>query len=175
MKDHLLFGFQVKTSKISFAWKLRNSRVAISLVFAWLASFLGENWPLDVKTTAASLLLFTLIVGFQLRPGSDPSDEKRSLPHIAALGLSTLATVLTVGLNRNGVFRDLVTDPNSNWKAGTWSALVLYQLFLAISLRLDGNGSLTRLRHVKVPLTEDLQNEEKATAPGGREAEMYDS
>ena len=171
IKDHLLFGFRVEKFKISFAWKLRNSRVAISLTLAWLASFLGENWPLEGNTTAASLLLFTLIVGFQ---GKDPSDDKRSLPHIAALGFSTLMTVLAVGLNRKGVFRDFVTDPNSDWKTGTWSALVFYQLFLAVSLRLDGNGSLTRLRHVKVPLTEDLQNEEKATAPERREAEICD-
>ena len=175
IKDHLLFGFHVKTSKISFAWKLRNSRVAISLMLAWLASFLGENWPLEGNTTAASLLLFTLIVGFRLQPGNNPSDDKRSLPHIAALGFSTLTTVLAVGLNRSGVLGDLVTDPNSDWKAGTWSALVFYQLFLAVSLRLDGDGSLTRLRHIKVPLTEDLQKEEKATAPGRREAEIYDS
>ena len=175
IKDHLLFGFHVKTSQISFAWKLRNSRVAISFMFAWLASFLGESWPLEGNTTAVSLLLFTLIVGFQLQPGNDPSYDKRSLPHIAALGFSTLTTLLAVGLNRNGVLRDLVTDPNSDWKAGTWSALVFYQLFLAISLRLDKNGSLTRLRHVEVPLTEDLQNEEKATAPGRREAQIYDS
>ena len=171
MKDHLLFGFCVEKFKISFAWKLRNSRVAISLTLAWLASFLGENWPLEGNTTAASLLLFTLIVGFQ---GKDPSDDKRSLPHIAALGFSTLMTVLAVGLNRKGVFRDFVTDPNSDWKTGTWSALVFYQLFLAVSLRLDGNGSLTRPCHVKVPLTEDLQNEEKATAPERREAEICD-
>ena len=175
IKDHLLFGFHVKTSKTSFAWKLRNSRVAISLMLAWLASFLGEKWPIEGNTTAASLLLFTLIVGFQLRPGNDPSDEKRSLPHIAALGFSTLTTVLAVGLNRNGVLNDLVPDPNSDWKVGTWSALVFYQLFLAISLRLDSKGWPTRLRHVKVPLAEDLQNEEKATSPGRREAEMYDS
>ena len=175
IKDHLLFRFCVKTPKISFVWELRNSYVAISFLFAWLVSLLGENWPLERDTTAASLLLFTLTVGFQLRPGIDPWDDKRSLPHILALCLSTLTTFLAVGLNRHGYLHDIVADPNSDWKVGTWSALIFYQLFLALGLRLGEKGSLTRLHHVQVPLIEDLQNEEKATAPGGREAETYDS
>ena len=150
MKDHLLFGFHVKTSEISFAWKLRNSRVSISLMFAWLASFLGEKWPIEGKTTAAGLLLFTLIVGFQLRPGSDPSDEKRSLLHIVALGFSTLTTILAVGLNRHGLLHDIVAEPNSDWKAGTWCAFISYR-FVA-----SWHEMVTRRRQVKVPLTEDL-------------------
>ena len=162
IEDHLLFGFRVETSKISFAWKLRNSRVAISLICSWLASFLGEEWPIEGNITAASLLLFTLIVGFQLHPESDPWDDKRSLPHIAALGISTLTTILAVGLNHHGFLHDIVADPNSDWKAGTWCALVVYHFVIA------WHGFLTRRRHVKVPLTEDLQNEEKATAPGMR-------
>ena len=173
MKDHLLFGFRVETSKVSFVWKLRNSRVAISLLLSCLASYLGESWPLEGNTTAASLLLFSLIVGFQLQSGSDPSDDKISLPHIVALGLSTLTTILAICLNRHGVLHNIVADPNSDWKASTWSALVFYQLFLAISLRLDGKGSLTRLRHVKAPLTGELHNGDKATAPGRREPEIY--
>ena len=175
IKDHLLFRFRLKTPKISFVWKLRNSHVAISFIFAWLVSFLGDNWPLEGNTTAASLLLFTLTVGFQLQPGSDPSDDKRSLPHVLALVLSTLTTILAIGLNRHGYLHDIVADPNSDWKVGTWSALVFYQLFLALGLRLGEKGSLIRLRHIKVPLTEDLQNEEKATTLGRREAESYDS
>lgn len=159
MKDHLLVGVRVETSKVKFVWKLRNSRVAISLSFACLASFLGESWPLEGNTTAASLLLFSLIVGFQLQSGSDPSDDKISLPHVVALGLSTLTTILAVGLNRHGVLHDIVADPNGDWKVGTWSALVFYQLFVAITLRLDGKSSLTTLRHVKMPLTEDLEIE----------------
>ena len=153
IKDHLLFGFRVETSKVNFVWKLRNSRVAISLIFACLASSLGESWPIEGNTTAASLLLFSLIVGFQLQSGNDPSDDKISLPHIVSLGLSTLTTILAIGLNRHGVLHDIVADPNIDWKAGTWTALIFYQLFLAISMWLERKDSFTRLRHVKVPIT----------------------
>ena len=126
IKDHVLFDFRVKTSRMSFAWQLRNSCVTCFLQLAWLASCLSENWPLEDNTTVASLLLFTLIVGFRIHHGSDPSDEKRSLPHIAALGFSALTTVLAVGLNRHGLLNDIVQDPNSDWKAGTWCAMVFY-------------------------------------------------
>ena len=169
IKDHLLFGFRVKTSRMSFAWQLRNSCVNCFLSLAWLASLVGENWPLEDNTTVASLVLFTLIVGFQIHPGSDASDEKRSLPHIAALGFSALTTILAVGLNRRGLLGDIVQDPNSDWKAGTWCALVFYHFVVT------WHGRLTRWRHVMVPLTEDLQNKEKVTAAGRREAEVYDS
>ena len=160
-RDHLLFGFRVKTFKIDLEWKLRNSRVAIFLLFACLVSFLGESWPLEGNTTVASLLFFILIVGFQIFPGRNPSDEKRSLPHIAALTFATLTTILAVSLNRHGLLRDLVPDPNSDWKAGIWSALVFYN-FVVIS-----HGFLTRRLHVELPLAEDMQDEEKATAPEG--------
>ena len=128
-KDHLLFGLHVNISQFKFAWQLRNSRVAVTLVLMMLASFLGDNWPLDMKTTIASLLLFVLIVGFQVHPSCDDLDEQTSLPHIAALGFSTLTTILAVGLNRYGILHALLSEPNSDWKAGSWSALVFYQLF----------------------------------------------
>ena len=174
-KDLLLFGLHVKTSRINFAWQLRNSRVAISLVFAMLASWMGESWPLELNTTVAGLLLFVLIVGFQLQPGSDNLNEKRSLPHIGALGVSALITVLTVGLNRHGMLDGLVSDPKSGWKAGTWSALIFYQLFSSVSLRLEGRGWFTKRNHAEITPTDGLQGHEKATAQEGEKQKVLDA
>ena len=170
-EDHLLFGFRVKTSKVNFAWQLRNSRIAISLVSAMLASFLGEKWPVEGNTTAVSLMLLTLIIGFQVQPRWDEVDEKRSLPHVAALGLTTLMTILIVALNRYGLLQTLLSDPNSDWKAGTWSAMVFYQLFLAITLRFEGKGCFKNMNHVVESLEGNLQDEEKGMAQAG-EAQM---
>lgn len=163
-KDHLLFDFHVKTSRIDFKWQLRNSRVAISHIFAMLASCLGESWPLTMSTTVAGLFLFTIVVGFQLQPICDHLGEKRSLPHVAALGFSTLMATLAVGLNRHGVLHAFVSDPKGDWKAGTLSALVSYQLFLAISQRSAGRWWFIRLNHVAEPPGEGLHDEGKAEA-----------
>ena len=143
-KDPLLFGFHVKTPTIDFAWQLRDSRVSLSLVFIMIAATLGESWPLDMNTTVASLLLFALIIGFQLRPICDDLDEKRCLPHIAALALSTLMTILAAVLTRHGVLEDYMLDSKSVWQAGTWSAMVFYRLFVGMGLWLEGKGWLTR-------------------------------
>ena len=166
-KDHLLFSFHVKTSQINFAWQLRNSRVAIALVFTMLASCVGASWPLDMNTTVAGLLLFALIVSFQLQPRSDNLDEKISLPHVAGLFISVLMTVLAVGLNRHGVLYDRVSDPKIDWKVGSWSALVFYQLFMTASLRLQEMGWFTRRSNVEAPPTGAHQDEEKAMAQKG--------
>ena len=160
-KDHLLFGFHFNTSQINFAWQLRNSRVAIFLVFAMLASCLGESWPLEMNTTVASLVLMALIVGFQIHPTCDDMGEKRSLPHVAGLGFSTLMATVAIGLNRHGVLYAFVSDPKSDWKAGTWSALVFYQLFVAICLWLEARGSFPRMNHVEEPQKMARQDEEK--------------
>ena len=138
-RDPLLFGFHVKSSRIDFAWQLRDSRVSISLIFIMLAASLGQSWPLDMNTTVASLLLFAFIVGFQLRPVCDRLDEKRSLPHVAALALSALMTILAVDINRHGVL-----DSKSVWQAGTWSAVIFYRLFVFMGLWLEGKGWFTR-------------------------------
>lgn len=143
-KDPLIFGFHVKTPTIDFAWQLRDSRVSISLVFMMLAASLGKSWPLDMNTTVAGLLLFALIIGFQLRPICDDMDKKRSLPHIAALALSALMAILAVVLHRHGVLEDYMLDSKSVWQAGTWSAMVFYRLFVGIGLGLEGKGWLTR-------------------------------
>ena len=143
-KDPLLFGFHVKTPTIDFAWQLRDSRVSLSLLFMMLAASLGKNWPLDMNTTAAGLLFFALIIGFQIRPVCDDMDEKRSLPHIAALVLSALIAILAVVLHRYGLLEDYVVDSKSIWQAGTWSAMVFYRLFVGMGLWLEGNGWLTR-------------------------------
>lgn len=161
-KDHLLFGFHVKTSQINFGWQLRNSHVGISLLFAVLASWLGDNWPLDMNTTDAGLLLFLLIVGFQLRPGCDNLDEKRSLYHVAAVGFSALMTILAVGLNRRDILTDLVFDPMSDRKAATSSAMVFHSLSVAVGLRLEGRGLFTRRNHAAEPPLGGLQDDKKA-------------
>lgn len=166
-KDPLLFGFHVKTSRINFGWQLRNSRFAISLLFTMLAYWFGYSWPLEINTTVAGLLLFVLIASFQLRPGCDDLNEKISLHHLAALGFSALMTILAVGLNRHGVLDDLVSDPNSDWKAGTWSAVVFYQLPLAPGLLLERYGWFPRRNHFEEPPAEGLQDEEKAAAKEG--------
>lgn len=163
-KDHLLFDFQIKTSQTNLEWQLRNSRVSISYVIAMLASCLGESWPLTMKTTVAGLFLFTLMVGFQLQPNCVHKGAKRSLPHVAALGFSTLMATLAVGLNRHGVLHAFVSDPKGDWKAGTWSALVSSQFFLTISQRSTGRWWFTRLNNVAEPLGEGLQDEDKAAA-----------
>ena len=163
-KDHLLFDFHVKTSQIDFKWQLRNSRVAISHIFAMLASCLGESWPLTMNTTVAGLFLFTLVVGFQLQPICEHLGEKRSLPHVAALGFSALMATLAVGLNRHGVLHAFVSDPKGDWKAGTWSALLFYQLLLAISQRSAGRWWFIRLDHEVEPPGEGLHDEGKAEA-----------
>ncbi len=163
-KDHLLFGFRVEASQINFAWQLRNSSVATCLMFAMIASCLGESWLLEMNTTVAGLLLFALIIGFQLRPTCEYLDgDKRSLHHVAALGFSALMTILAISLSRHGVLNALVSDPKRDWKAGTWSALVFYQLFLVISLRLEGRGWCTKLNHVEEPPTGGLQDRGEAT------------
>lgn len=110
--------------------------------FTKLASCVGASWPLDMNTTVTGLLLFALIVSFQLRPRSNNLDEKTSLFYVAALGFSALMTILAVGLNRHGVLYDRVSDPKIDWKVGSWSALVFYQLLVTASLRLQETGCL---------------------------------
>ena len=163
-EDHLLFGFYVKSSQINLAWQLRNSRVAIFLLFVMLASCMDDNWPLEMNATVAGTLLFALIVGFRLQPRRDNSDEERSSAHVAALGFSAFMAILAIGLSRHGVLNGIVSDPKSHWKAGSWSALVSHQLFLSISLRLEGRGSFTRLMHRGETLTSGLLDEEEVTA-----------
>ena len=165
-KDHLLFGFHVKTSRITMAWQLRYSRVTISLAFLMLASFLDEDWPLEMNTTIAGLLLFALIVGFQLRPRREIFEEKRSLPHVAALLCSAVMTGLAVTLNRHGLLVDFVSDPRSDWKVGTWSALVPHQLFVFAILRLRGKAWFTKRDHQERPPAPAPQIEEKPTMQG---------
>ena len=172
-KDHLLFAFHVKFVRFNIAWQLRNSRVAISLVFAMLASSLGESWPLEMNTTIAGLLLFVFIVGFQLQPGCDKLDEKRSLPHLVSLVFTTLITILAIGLSHHGLLHALVSDPRRDLKAGTWAALVFYQSSLAVSLRLEGKGWFTRATRVKEPGA--LQDEQKSTAQGGEKSICSDA
>ena len=170
-EDHLLFGFHVKKSRINFVWQLRSSRVAISLVLLMLASCLGESWPLEMNTTVAGLLLFAFIIGFQLQTRCGNIGEKRSSPHVAALGLSILIAILAVVLNRHNVFRGLVSDPKSNWKAGTGSVLIFYQLFVTVSLRLQDRRWFARLDHLEEQPTGDLQDE-KATAHHGEKQSL---
>ena len=174
-EDYLLFDFHVRMSSFKLAWKLRNSRVAISLVFAMLASYLGESWPLDMNITAAGLLLFVLVVGFQLQTGCDNLDERRSLPHIASLAFSILVTILAIGLSRHGLLYGLVSDPKRDWKSGSWAALVCYQGFLAASLRMEGKGWFAREDRVKEPSTGGNQDEKKATAQEGEESKISDA
>ena len=170
-QDHLLFGFHVKVSCINFVWQLRSSRVAISLVFLMLASCLGESWPLEMNTTVAGLLLFAFIVGFQLQTRGGHIGEKRSSPHVAAFGLSILIAILAVGLNRHSVFDGLVSNPKSDWKAGTGSVLIFYQLFVTVSLRLQDRRWFARPDHIEEPPTGDLQDE-KATAHHGKKQSL---
>ena len=174
-KDHLLFGFHVKTSRITMAWQLRYSRVAISLCFLMLASFLGESWPLEMNTTIAELLLFVLIVGFRLQPRSELLEEKRSLPHVAALLFSAVLTSLAVILNRHGLLADFVSDPRGDWKVGTWSALVSHQGFVAVVIRLRGMAWFRRRDHEEEPPAPALQNEEKSTTQGQGEKQILET
>lgn len=168
-KDHLLFDIHIKMSRINFAWQLRNSRVAISAVFTTLASWMGESWPLDMNTTVAGLLLFVLIVGFQIRPRCESLDEKRSLHHVAALGISAIMTILAIGLNRYGSLNVSVSDPKSDWKAGTWTALVSYKLIVAVSLVLERNTWFTRRSHIERPRTTGFLQDEEVAAQEGEE------
>ena len=175
-KDHLLFSlhFHLKTPQINLLWQLRNSRVTICLVLIVLASFTGQNWPLKMNTTIASLLLFTLIVGFQLHPG--PTDnqlnvnesESKSLPHIFALAFAAVMTIVGISLNRHFVFFDpsTVTDSKSDWKVGSACALISYQLFATISLRLKDRGLFTGPRNA------EEQNEGKSTVQTGEKQEV---
>ena len=171
-EDHLLFGFHVRTSRIKMAWQLRYSRVNVFLSFLTLASFLGENWPLEMNTTIAGLLLFVLIVGFQIQPRCEGLEEKRSLPHVAALPFSTLMTILALSLNRHGLLVDFVSDPRSDWKVGTWSAMVSYQLFVVVSLRLKGKGWFRRRDHEEETPAPAPQVEEKPTTQGQGEKQI---
>ena len=166
-KGPLLFGFHVKTSQINFAWQLRDSGVVICLVFSMVAACTGEIWPLDMNVTVAGLLLFTLIIGFQLRPKRDTMDEKRSVYHVAALGFSALVTIFVVGLSRHGVSMDIVSDPKNEWKIGTWSAMVFYRWFVVLSVWLEDKGWFTRRNLVEEPPTGGLRNEKKGPAEEG--------
>ena len=139
-EDPLLFGFHARTLRTNFAWQLRHSSITIFLVFTMVSSYFEESWPLEMNTTVASLLFVALIVSFQLQPTCDNTSEKRSLPHVAALGFCSSMATLAVGLNRQGVLSGLFSDPKSDWKAGTWSAMLSYQLFVAVSLRFGGRG-----------------------------------
>ena len=161
-KSHLLFGFHVKTSRINFSWQLRDSGVAISLVFTMLASCISESWPLDMNTTVAGLLLFALVIGFHLRPKGDHLGEKRSLRHVAALVFSALMTILAVGLSRHGVLNDFESDSKNDWKSGSWSAVCSYRLFVVVSIWLEDNGwCLTRRIHVEKLPSRVLPDEDK--------------
>lgn len=140
-----------------------------------LASFLGESWPLEMNTAIAGLLLFALIVGFQLRPRPEILEEERSLPHVAALLFSTVLTILAVSLNRHGSLVDFVSDPRSDWKVGTWSALVSHQSFVAVMIRLRGKAWFRRCDHEEEPLVPALQNEEKSTTQGQGEKQILET
>ena len=174
-RDYLLFGFHVKTSRINFAWQLRQSRVLISIVFLMLASWLGESWPLEMNTTVAGLLLFTLTVGVQLRPRSDCADEKISLHHVGALAFSALIAILAIGLDRHGMLDTVVSEPKSDWKAGTWSISVFYQFLSAMIVQLEGRRWFTRRDHVEESPTGDLRDEEKATAQEAEKEKVLDA
>lgn len=171
-KGPLLFGFHVQTSRINFAWQLRDSGVLICLVFSMLAACTGEVWPLDMNSTVAGLLLFTLIIGFQLRPKGDTLDEKRSVYHVAALGFSALVTILVVGLSRHGVSLDIVSDSKNEWKIGTWSAMVFYRWFVVLSLWLGDKGWFTRRKLVEELPTGGLRNEKKGPAEGEKQGAL---
>lgn len=141
-KDPFLFGIHIKMSQIDLAWQLRDSRVSISLLFMMLAASLGESWPLDMNSTLASLILFLLTVGFQLRPTVNNSDEERSIPHILALAFATLMTISVVELNRRGALEDVMLDSKSDWQAGTWAAMVFYRFFVSVFLWIEGKSWL---------------------------------
>ena len=175
MEDHLLFGFHVKTSRVTMAWQLRCSRVTISVCFIMLASFLGESWPLEMNTTIAGLLLFALIVGFQIQPEPEILEEKRSLPHVAALLFSAVLTSLAVSLNRYGLLVNLVSDPRSDWKVGTWSALVSHQVLVAVMIRLKGKAWFRGRDHEEEPPAPALQNEDKSTTQGQGEKQILET
>ena len=169
-RDHLLFRFHVQTSHIDFAWQLRNSRVAVCLVFTMLAACTGERWPLDMNTTTAGLLLFALTVGFQLRHAMDVQDEKRSMRHIAALGTSALMTFTSVGLVRNGLLDGFVSGPKMYWKAGAWSTFVSYRLFVSVGSWLEGKGWFTGRDPVDRALGGRVEDQEAAIGRGGKKA-----
>ena len=165
-KDPLLFGFHARTLRTNFAWQLRHSSIIVFLVSTMVASYFEESWPLEMNTTVASLLFVALIVSFQLRPTCNDLGEKRSLPHVAALCFCSSMATLAVGLNRHGVLSGLFSDPKSDWRAGTWSAMFSYQLFVAVSLRFGGRGgSRDRITYnIEELPTGALQDEGKPTA-----------
>ena len=174
-RDYLLFGFHVKTSRINFAWQLRQSRVLISIVFLMLASWIGESWPLEMDTTVAGLLLFTLTVGFQLRPRSDYAEEKISLHHVGAFVFSALIAILAIGLNRHSMLDAVVSEPKRDWKAGTWSISVFYQFLSTMIVQLEGRRWFTRRDRAEKSPTGDLRDEEKATVQEGEKNKVIDA
>ena len=159
--DHLLLDYRVKTSRLNFGWQLRNSRVIVVLLSTMLASFVGEDWPLEMNTTIAGLLLFVLIVGTQLGFTYDDSDEEISLPHVAALGFSALMTTLAIGLNRQRAFDNPLSQAKSDRKVGSASALMFYQVSMAVIWLFNSGGLLARLNRA------GAENGEKASAQKG--------
>lgn len=81
VKDHLIIRFRVG----SCVWRLRNSRLAVSLLLAFFSTICGESWPLPMNTTVASLVLYVIVVGLQVRSTDEVDEENQSKPHLAVL------------------------------------------------------------------------------------------
>ena len=156
IQDHLIMNLDWDRSNFKLRWQLRNSRVAMALLLGFVSSLFGESWPLEANTTFTGLVAFVCVAGFQLQPTRKSTNESPSVRHIIALAFCVAATTLAIGLQRYKLL-----DYGSDWKTGSWAALVSYQLFLV------AYGYLDRIRSVnkKSDSVEDPQSEK--TQDGG--------
>lgn len=126
VKDHLIIGFRFQNC----VWQLRNSRVGIVLVFAFFSTLFGNDWPIPINNTVASLTLYVIVVGLRVLSvdeADEGDEEERSNPHLAVLTFCTVTTTLALALGRYSV-----VDYGNDWQVGTRAAIMAYSFPLMV-------------------------------------------
>ena len=96
-RNTLILDIDLTKYGINGWWQLRNAQASICLVLAFFATYCGDRFPLPFNTMTCSLVAFICIVGYQNRKLVE--DETPSLPHLLALPVCALCTVIAVVVN----------------------------------------------------------------------------
>lgn len=121
--NSLLINIDPGRFGVNCRWQLRSAQVSIVMLLAFICGRSNDSWPLPLNTTIASLIVFLLIVGFQLRPSR--IEEKISTVHLAALGICVAATAIAVTASQLEVIVSW-----TKWQVVTCTTLVVYHISL---------------------------------------------
>ena len=130
-KDHLLISLRIgRVHTNNVVWQLRNSRVAVCLLLAFVSVLYGDDWPLPINSTVSSLACYLFIVGISLLPQDEVDEanqEKRSKLHLAVLTFCVSSTSLITALNQKAIL-----DFGDGWTTTVFAALIAYTLPLML-------------------------------------------